>query len=319
MSSQDLPYIVDQMNTGMIVLALDGTIVDWNRFLAAHAKKSLADVLNIPVYDVFPELPKRWFERKLNGVVQLKTPFFCSWEQRHHLFKLPHNRPITTDSEYMAQNCTFLPLEIDGIVDKVCILIEDATDVCFYQTSLKQMMAELEAANRIDGLTQIYNRKYWQESLTIEFSRAQRHNNSLTLLMFDLDHFKKVNDVHGHQCGDIVLVETARRIKKLLRACDIFGRYGGEEFAIVLPETDLIGAYEVAERIRHAVSSIPVIFEGKKISFSVSIGLATIDENISSTEMLISLSDKALYEAKSSGRNQINSAQELTYKNKSIA
>ena len=303
--------VTNQLNSGVLILDLDGKIVNWNRFLATHINKKLEQFAGLPVYDVFPELPQKWFERKLAGVVQLKSPFFCSWEQRHHLFELPHNRPITTDSDFMAQNCTFLPIEEAGEVTQVCILIEDVTDVYYYQSRLKETMRELELATRIDGLTQIYNRKYWQESLLIEFSRAKRHNHPLSLLMFDLDHFKKLNDTYGHQCGDLVLIETASRIQKLLRTADIFGRYGGEEFAIILPETDSVGASEVAERVRQVISSIPVIFNGIDISFTVSIGVATVDDNTVDHEYLIGEADSALYRAKSSGRNKISVSQSL--------
>ncbi|WP_286265130.1 sensor domain-containing diguanylate cyclase [Thalassotalea atypica] len=303
--------ISDQLNSGVLVLDLDSNIINWNRFIAIHANKNLEQVIGKSVFEIFPELPKRWFERKIAGVAQLKSPFFCSWEQRHHLFELPHNRPITTDSHFMAQNCTFLPIEEEGQVVRVCILVEDVTDVCHYQSKLKHTMEELELATRIDGLTQIYNRKFWQESLSIEFSRTKRHNHALSLLMFDLDHFKRLNDNYGHQCGDLVLIETASRIKQLLRTGDIFGRYGGEEFAIVLPETDLVGAFEVAERIRHSIASIPVIYGGKEVKFSVSIGVAVVQECHKSINELISETDSALYSAKSSGRNQICGAQHL--------
>ncbi len=303
--------ISDQLNSGVLVLDLDGNIVNWNRFLAIHVNKKLEQVAGLPVYEVFPELPKKWFERKLTGVAQLKSPFFCSWEQRHHLFELPHNRPITTDSHFMAQNCSFLPIEEAGEVNQICILIEDVTDVCYYQSRLQDTMHELELATRIDGLTQIYNRKYWQESLSVEFARSKRHNHPLSLLMFDLDHFKKLNDNYGHQCGDLVLIETASRIKQLLRTGDLFGRYGGEEFAIILPETDSLGATEVAERIRKAISTIPVIYNGNEVAFSVSIGVAMVSEQTVDHEYLISEADTALYGAKSSGRNKICLSQPL--------
>lgn len=303
--SEGLGQVTDQLNSGVLLLDLELKIVNWNRFLAVHVNQKLDNVKGKSVFDVFPELPQRWFERKVTSVIQLSTPTFCSWEQRHHLFELPHTRPITTDSHFMAQNCTFLPYQQQGELVGICILVEDVTDVCHYQTKLEQTMAELEKANRIDGLTGIYNRRHWEETLTNEFSRARRYQNELSLIMFDLDHFKRLNDTFGHQCGDLVLMQTALRVSDCLRDADTFGRYGGEEFAILLPETSGDSARGVAERIRSAISSRSLVFEGNDIHFSASIGISTIHEGQLKYEDLISEADNALYDAKSAGRDRV--------------
>ncbi|REL30502.1 sensor domain-containing diguanylate cyclase [Thalassotalea euphylliae] len=297
--------IIDQLNSGVLLVDLNYKLVHWNRFLAVHVNKSFNDVVGQSIFDVFPELPRRWLERKLNSVIQLGTPSFCGWEQRHHLFELPHTRPISTDSEFMAQNCTFLPYLEQQQLAGVYILIEDVTDVCHYQSMLKATMQELELATRIDGLTKVYNRKFWEESLTHEFLRAKRYACDMSLLMFDLDHFKSINDNYGHQCGDLVLVEAAQRVNSLLRDADILGRYGGEEFAVILTETAQFGAVEVAERIKKSLTATPVVFNGKEIYFSASIGIASFNSEQTSHETLIAEADAALYRAKSSGRNKI--------------
>jgi diguanylate cyclase (GGDEF)-like protein len=297
--------VANQLNTGVIVLNASFDIVMWNRFLEVHGDKSLASVLGRSIFDVFTELPKRWLTRKLSGVLQLNTPSFCSWEQRHHLFELPHTRPITTDSQFMAQNCTFLPLEVDGAVDHLCILIEDVTDVCHYQGQLQKTLDELALMSRIDGLTQIYNRRHWQDCLEQEYAKARRHNKVLTLIMFDLDHFKRLNDTYGHQGGDKVLIDVGKVVKSLLRIGDVFGRYGGEEFAIILPETNEQGAMDLAERICQTLAKTPLNFQGNTINISVSIGVAALAENDSSYENIIANADLALYQAKAKGRNQV--------------
>ncbi|WP_448213149.1 diguanylate cyclase [Colwellia sp. MEBiC06753] len=301
----ELDQVTNQLNSGVLLLDLSLNVINWNRFLAVHTNKALAQVKGKSIYQVFPEIPQRWFERKIASVTQLGTPTFSSWEQRHHLLELPHNRPITTDSHFMAQNCTFLPYRDKGEVVGICILIEDATDVCHYQSMLKVTMHELELTSRIDGLTKVYNRKYWEESLAKEFYRAKRYNASLSLIMFDLDHFKKLNDNYGHQCGDLVLMETAERVQAMLREADVFGRYGGEEFAVILTETSAFGAADVAEKIRKALSSEPVIYDGKAIEISASFGISSVDANHERYEDLISETDAALYRAKSSGRNKL--------------
>ncbi|MEW6989943.1 diguanylate cyclase [Colwelliaceae bacterium 6441] len=305
--------ISEQLNTGILIVDLSFNIVEWNRFLAIHTHKKPAEVIGQSVFSVFPELPKKWFERKLSSVIQLNTQSFCSWEQRHHLFELPHTRPITTDSHFMAQNCTFLPIESSGAISHICILIEDVTDVCHYQLKLNKALEELAKANRIDGLTQVFNRKHWEECLDKEFSRARRYDHGLALIMFDLDHFKLLNDTYGHQCGDAVLIEAAQLISSLLRLCDQFGRYGGEEFAAILPETDLEGAIDVAERIRQKIEQCVINFQGNTIRISTSVGVATINPNDRRYEDLISNADVALYEAKTAGRNKVCVAKEIEY------
>lgn len=302
--------ISNRLNTGILILDRQYNIVMWNRFLEVHANKNDNDVTGKSIFTVFPELPKKWFERKLSSVIQLKTPSFCGWEQRHHLFELSHSRPITTDSHFMAQNCTFLPVEVEGEVEHICILIEDVTDVCHYQTQLNKALQELALSNRIDGLTQAFNRKHWEECLAKEFSRARRYQHDLALVMLDLDHFKLLNDTFGHQGGDMVLVETAKTVDKLLRMGDLFGRYGGEEFAVILPNTDIEGAEEVAERIRQAIAKNTIQYQDRIISVTASIGVAVIDSVNARYEDLISNADLALYDAKAAGRNRVCLANE---------
>ena len=302
--------ISNRLNTGILILDNHYNIIMWNRFLEVHANKDDNQVTGKSIFSVFPELPKKWFERKLSSVIQLKTQSFCGWEQRHHLFELSHSRPITTDSHFMAQNCTFLPVEVEGEVERICILIEDVTDICHYQTQLKKALQELALSNRIDGLTQAFNRKHWEECLEKEFSRARRYKHDLALVMLDLDHFKLLNDTFGHQGGDTVLIETAKTVDKLLRMGDLFGRYGGEEFAVILPDTDMDGAEEVAERIRQAIAKNTIRYKERNISVTASIGVAVINSQDKRYEDLISNADLALYEAKGAGRNRVCLAKE---------
>ncbi|TWX57005.1 sensor domain-containing diguanylate cyclase [Colwellia hornerae] len=304
--------IANKLNTGILIIDSQYNIVLWNRYLEVHANKKPENVIGQNIFEIFPELPEKWFKRKIESVFQLKTQSFCSWEQRHHLFELPHTRPMTTDSHFMAQNCSFLPLEIKDNNEHVCILIEDVTDVCHYQSKLKKTLEELAQANRIDGLTQVFNRKHWEECLEKEFSRARRYKHGLALIMFDLDHFKLLNDTYGHLGGDIVLIETAKVISKLLRLGDLFGRYGGEEFAIILPNTDMVGALDVAERIRVAISKNIINFQETEIKVTASVGVAVITEADTRYEDLISHTDLALYDAKASGRNIVCVAKDVT-------
>lgn len=297
--------IANQLNTGVMVVDDSYNIIICNRFLQVHTSKRIEKIIGQSIFSIFPELPKRWLTRKFSSVLQLNTPSFCSWQQRRHLFELPHTRPITTDSEFMAQDCTFLPLEVEGDKTYICILIEDVTDVCHYQTKLQKTLAELELMSRIDGLTQVYNRRHWQESLEQEFAKATRYDKKLSLIMLDLDYFKRLNDNYGHQCGDMVLVEVSTLISSLLRVEDVFGRYGGEEFAIILPETGLSGAVELAQRICKTVADKKLNYKLRDIEVTISLGVAELNGGESSYETLITAADNALYKAKDRGRNQV--------------
>jgi len=305
--------ITNQLNSGVLVLDADFNIVLWNRFLQVHTDKVSDNIIGQSIFSAFPELPQRWLSRKLSSVLELNTPSFCSWQQRHHLFELPHTRPITTDSEFMAQNCTFLPIETDTKNRHICILIEDVTDACHYQMQLQKTLAEIAQISRIDGLTQIYNRKHWQDSLEQEYAKARRHDKKLSLIMLDLDHFKLLNDNYGHQGGDKVLIEVSALISALLRVEDTFGRYGGEEFAIILPETDSAGAIELAHRICRIIATTPLIYNDQGINVTVSLGVAQLSSKESNYEELITRADSALYEAKLKGRNQVCSAPEVVF------
>ncbi|WP_419571339.1 diguanylate cyclase [Rheinheimera sp.] len=298
--------VLSQLNSGILVVDTAFRLVYINHFLERHAKLQLLDVKNKVLFDVFTDLPESWLRRKFETVVSLQTPAFSSWEQRQYILKLPHLRPATGSSHYMAQNCTMLPLSDPQGGKYVCLLIEDATDAFVYQQHLQQTMAQLEQSNRLDGLTQCLNRRYWEQQLKLEVQRSERYQTPLSLLLFDLDRFKELNDRYGHQGGDFVLVELAAQVKQLLRDSDWFGRYGGEEFGIVLTNTDKAGAFEVAQRLCQQIANTSFHYQQHKIQVTLSIGVAVLqnfDER--AAEQLISAADQALYQAKRSGRNRV--------------
>lgn len=162
---------------------------------------------------------------------------------------------------------------------------------------------EIYRLTTVDGLTQIYNKRYFQEVLDREISRSQRYERELSLIMFDIDHFKHVNDAYGHLAGDYVLKHLASVIKGRIRREDIMARYGGEEFAIILPEIDHEHALVFAEKIRQLVERTRFEFEETEIPLTISIGVTTSTAELRSTEEFIKLADDRLYEAKRAGRN----------------
>ena len=162
---------------------------------------------------------------------------------------------------------------------------------------------EIYRLTTVDGLTQVYNKRYFLEVLEREISRGHRYGRELSLIMFDIDHFKQVNDTYGHLAGDHVLKHLASVIKERIRREDIMARYGGEEFAIVLPEIDAYNARQFSEKIRRLVERTEFKFEDTAIPITISIGVISAGSETSSPTEFIKLADEHLYEAKRSGRN----------------
>jgi diguanylate cyclase (GGDEF)-like protein len=157
-----------------------------------------------------------------------------------------------------------------------------------------------------DGMTGIHNKRFFMEFLEREIAVASRYGHPLTLVMFDVDHFKKVNDSHGHLAGDAVLKDLAQRIRPRIRREDLFARYGGEEFACVLPSTALPGGIVFAEHLRTLVEERPTSFDNPSIPFTISVGVTTLHrESGVDTAGLIKRADDNLYAAKRGGRNKV--------------
>jgi two-component system, cell cycle response regulator len=168
-----------------------------------------------------------------------------------------------------------------------------------------QYHEEIYRMTIIDGLTQAHVKRYLLEALEKEIIRARRHARDLSLIMFDIDHFKKINDVHGHLAGDFVLKELARIVQGRIRRDEVFARYGGEEFSIVLPETNLEGARALADGLREKVEQSHFVFQNENISVTISIGVAMLGEADRTSQDLIKHADQKLYDAKRGGRNRV--------------
>ena len=173
-------------------------------------------------------------------------------------------------------------------------------------TEHKLFQQKLEQQARTDFLTCVNNRRYFMELAELELSRAIRYKTPLSLYMMDIDFFKDINDLHGHKAGDMVLIKLGKVCKETLREVDIIGRIGGEEFAILLPETDKDKAFEAAERLREAINNAQVPLEGGlPIRFTVSIGVTSMVSLEDNLDVLLNRADKGLYQAKKNGRNNV--------------
>jgi diguanylate cyclase len=301
-----LESIIDRIHAGVLVVDKTGQVVLWNRFMSTYSNRSSESMKGQNLYQAFPELPQKWLEQKINNVLTLKNFSFTSWENRPYLFRFEHNRPVTGGVDYMRQNCTFMPIVDEASSEEyVCITIYDVTDSSVYETLLKEAVKTLADTSSRDALTQVFNRGFLVDNLEREFQRAQRYGNKLSFILFDLDHFKVINDTYGHIMGDEVLKSVANLINDSLRNSDTMGRYGGEEFGIILPETDLSGAVVLAERLRVKIASTPVYHDGQKIRVTTSIGVAQLDGEFETIEQFIHAADVALYHSKENRRNQV--------------
>jgi len=167
------------------------------------------------------------------------------------------------------------------------------------------LFEKVEKLSRTDGLTDLFNRPLMQSVLDREFSRCRRYGSTLSVVILDVDHFKKVNDTYGHQKGDEVLVRLAAVLRRFCRSHDIAARYGGEEFVLILPQTPSRGAWKITERIREAVAELYFQHEGADWQVTFSAGIAEFDAQTTKTPaQLIQVADRALYQAKETGRNR---------------
>ena len=301
-----LADMVESVEVGLIVLDLEFRVQMWNGFMENHSGITASRTHNRILFDLFPDIPRAWLSRKVKAVALLNTRAFTSWEQRPYLMRFRNTRPITGTAEFMYQNLTISPLcGPSGKVEKVCLMVYDVTDIASNKQALERANKQLAKLSMIDRLTGLLNRAAWENLLESEYARYRRYGNNSALVMFDIDHFKSINDRFGHLAGDEVIRHIASTTCNHLRHSDSAGRYGGEEFGIILPETNAAGAMVICTRILHAIANSVVSIDCHNISCSVSIGVAPLTAEPESYMAWLNQADQAMYAAKRGGRNQI--------------
>lgn len=305
-SSEWINSLLSTLEIGVIIVDKSFKVEVWNKFMENHSQVLEEKISGTCLFEHFPELDKDWLKGKCDPVFALSTSVFLIWEQRPYLFKFLPSRPITARADYMYQNITITPILDDcGVVQKVCFTIYDVTDQAISKLQAESLTDELKVISRVDGLTGLYNRRYWQERFDREYKLSQRNQSQHTLLILDIDHFKAVNDTYGHQTGDEVIKHLAGLVAMAIRETDIAGRYGGEEFVVLLPDTNQKNGMMVAERIRQSVMSTAVEHEEQTLNYTCSVGVAQIDKSFQKASEWIEAADQALYEAKKTGRNKV--------------
>ena len=203
-----------------------------------------------------------------------------------------------TGKEYWV-DISILPLrDTEGKVTHFASIQRDITEY-------KKLEQDLQILCRTDPLTTAANRRAFNEILSQEFSRFKRSQREYALIMIDLDHFKSINDQHGHSVGDQVLIEVTERCKDNIRVHDILARLGGEEFCILLPYTESKQAKKVAERLREKIEIKPIIVDGLRVKVTISVGISLVSTGDEDGHQAMERADQKLFQAKESGRNQI--------------
>lgn len=234
-----------------------------------------------------------------------------------HLSDLQTNNTRPGSAEWISQH--FYAIQnANGWVDRVIILTEDITKRKSAETALRKANLALQEAlerekifSRTDGLTGVLTRRYFFEITQHAFETAKRYQRPLSIIMFDIDHFKLFNDTFGHQAGDELLKSVAQIARRQLRRSDILARYGGDEFVILLPDSNTAETQQAGERIRESVAAQEVEREGVRINFTLSLGIAGCVEEVATVDQLVQRADRALYQAKHAGRNRVCLYQEL--------
>lgn len=302
-----LMEMLHNIDVGLVVLDKNYHVQIFNGFMENHSGMLAGEAKDKSLFDLFPEVPQDWFERKAESAFLLKNKAFTIWEQRPYLFKFESYRPVTGSAEFMYQNTTFIPLRSSrGEVTHLCLIVYDVTDNAVHKLSLEKANDELGVLSQTDGLTKLFNRIHWESCLQAEYKRWTRSHHSSSLVMLDIDHFKNVNDTYGHMVGDEVIRHLSSLIRKHVRETDISGRYGGEEFVILLPDTPLKNAYVFAERLRKEVNNAVVKYNDIDLKYTISLGIAEVEPCIKNYEAWIECADAALYQAKETGRNKIS-------------
>ena len=298
--------IVQSIDVGVVVLDREYRIDVWNTFMENRSGRLPEEARKKTFFELFPEVDEHWFRRKVENVATLGTPSFTIWEQRPYLLRFKNYQPITGLEDFMYQNTTLMPLKaLNGRIEQICLIIYDVTDVATNRRQLQAANHELQRLSSTDRLTGLFNRGHWEEMLRQDYARHRRYERNAALVMFDIDHFKKINDSYGHQAGDAVIQQTAELVRQCMRDADIAGRYGGEEFVVLLPDTDCEGALTFAERLRQSIEAHEVVHDGHSIRFTVSLGIADLSQPTSGYAQLIERADNALYSSKAAGRNQV--------------
>ena len=298
--------IFENINLGLIILDRDLTVKAWNRWMELHSSIPLSEINGKSILDFYPHLAESKYIRFFKSVLSFGNYAFFSQKLHKHLIPMNNPHHSVGHLPLMQQSCTAGPIrdEHNNIVS-IYITVQDVTEYVIYEYKLIEM-------SRLDPMTMLLNRSHLEQCLIEDIKRSARFGTELSVMMIDIDLFKSVNDTYGHLCGDRIIRQVAALLRETVRQVDIVGRYGGEEFCCVLPETGAENACIIAERLRETVEQATFGFEGQALHVTISIGIAEYGAACITLETLIEAADEALYVSKRSGRNMVTCHHRIT-------
>jgi len=283
---EKLETILKTANDGIYILDKDGLLVQANDAFLNMLKLEKSAIGKLKLSDWNATLENVDLKHRIQAVLKTNQKIVAETQHRR------------SDGKVIDVEVSFNAIDLGGDRFLFCA----SRDI----TERKLMQKELEQQAHIDYLTKVNNRGYFMQQAEQELARGIRYARKMSFFMLDIDNFKKINDTHGHKAGDVVLQRLAQICRNTLREVDIIGRVGGEEFAILLPETDKMEANDVAERLRANIANTEIeISSGVLIHITVSIGISALGPDSKHIDDLLNMADKALYEAKNSGRNKV--------------
>ncbi len=272
--------VVEQLSDAVVIVDRDGRILDLNPAAASLLGLSLDEALRV---NIASRLVTPLLDRLLTGAGGV----------------------VTVDNRFFDVKSTVLRSDGDRVIE-LALVFRDVTEQLKTREHLERVSAELEKAANTDSLTQLSNRRYFRQRLDAEIANVERHRTPLSVVLFDLDHFKRVNDTYGHDVGDRVLQVIGNITTGFKRGADVAARLGGEEFALLLPHTDLAGAVKVAQRLRRTIEEHVISDRNHNpIRVTVSVGVASVTPERPSSDRTLTEADRALYRAKNAGRNRV--------------
>ena len=297
--------VFEQAPVGMLLLSENKIILAWNHWLADKTGKREKDVLGKSLIDLYPEIKSQRFELALSEVIHNKSQQIMSHALNHYLIPINVDYVGGHGLKYMPQQVYIAPIHTDhGVVALVSIL--DVTENVIRSDTLMKMAHKLEDDSNKDQLTDIFNRRFLWKWLDQQQPVFDRYKEPVSFLLFDVDHFKKINDTFGHDVGDVVLKQFVDLIASCLRETDLLIRYGGEEFIAILTHSDLENSLLTADRIREKIEETGFAnLDPGAVTTSIGVSNWNRERGPFVADELVKEADISLYKAKTSGRNKV--------------